>query len=184
MRWQLCSPWLVGTDGSGLSVIGLTGSNGKTTTKELMKCVLEAAHSHVHATVGNFNNHIGVPLTLLAARTNPTSPSLKWGPMRKRNCTARPNRRAQRGRDHQHWRAHLEGFGGEEGVMKGKGELFDFIRMRSECPCSQRPPQTHETFRRLNRHEYGTPSTAPFVSEVHAEDAVPWVGPSGAPTDR
>ena len=60
-------------------VIGMTGSNGKTTTKELLKCVLESTYPKVHATVGNFNNHIGVPLTLLAARTEPDIAIIEMG---------------------------------------------------------------------------------------------------------
>ena len=165
-------------------VIGLTGSNGKTTTKELMKCVLEAAHSRVHATVGNFNNHIGVPLTLLAARTEPDIAIIEMGANAQQEIAllaqiAEPNAAVITNIG----RAHLEGFGGEEGVMKGKGELFDFIRNeKPECPvfANGNHPKLMKLSEGLNRHEYGTPSTAPFVSEVHAEDAFIWVGPSGA----
>ena len=166
-------------------VIGLTGSNGKTTTKELMKSVLEAAHSHVHATVGNFNNHIGVPLTLLAARTEPDIAIIEMGANAQQEIAllahiAEPNGAVITNIG----RAHLEGFGGEDGVMKGKGELFDFIRNeRPECPVfvNGNHPKLMKLSEGLNRLEYGTPSTAPFVREVHAEDAFTWVGPSGAP---
>jgi UDP-N-acetylmuramoyl-tripeptide--D-alanyl-D-alanine ligase len=166
-------------------VIGLTGSNGKTTTKELMKCVLETAHSHVHATIGNFNNHIGVPLTLLAARTEPDIAIIEMGANAQQEIAllaqiAEPNAAVITNIG----RAHLEGFGGEEGVMKGKGELFDFIRNeKPECPvfANGNHPKLMKLSEGLNRHEYGTSSAAPFVSEVHAEDAFTWVGPSGAP---
>ena len=165
-------------------VIGLTGSNGKTTTKELMKCVLEAAHSHVHATVGNFNNHIGVPLTLLAARTEPDIAIIEMGANAQKEIAllaqiAEPNAAVITNIG----RAHLEGFGGEEGVMKGKGELFDYIRKeKPECPVfvNGSHPKLLKLSEGLNRHEYGVPSSAPFVSEVHAEDAFAWIGPSGA----
>ncbi len=165
-------------------VIGLTGSNGKTTTKELMKCVLEAAHSHVHATVGNFNNHIGVPLTLLAARTEPDIAIIEMGANAQKEIAllariAEPNAAVITNIG----RAHLEGFGGEDGVMMGKGELFDFIRNeKPESPVfvNSNHPKLLKLSEGLNRREYGAPSSAPFVSEVHAEDAFAWVGPSGA----
>ena len=104
-----------------------------------MKCVLEAAHSHVHATVGNFNNHIGVPLTLLAARTEPDIAIIEMGANAQKEIAllaeiAEPNAAVITNIG----RAHLEGFGGEEGVMKGKGELFDYIRnARPESPYSR-----------------------------------------------
>ena len=166
-------------------VIGLTGSNGKTTTKELMKCVLEAAHSHVHATVGNFNNHIGVPLTILAARTEPDIAIVEMGANAQQEIAllaqiAEPNAAVITNIG----RAHLEGFGGEDGVMKGKGELFDFIRNKKpECPvfANGNHPKLMKLSEDLNCHQYGTPSAAPFVSEVHAEDAFTWTGPSGVP---
>lgn len=164
-------------------VIGLTGSNGKTTTKELMKCVLEAAHSNVHATVGNFNNHIGVPLTLLAARTEPDIAIIEMGANAQKEIAllaeiAEPNAAVITNIG----RAHLEGFGGEEGVIKGKGELFDYIRnARPESPVfthGNHPKLLHLS-EGLNRFIYGEPSSAPFVGEVHAEDIFAWVGPSG-----
>ena len=81
-----------------------------------MKCVLEAAHSHVHATVGNFNNHIGVPLTLLAARTEPDIAIIEMGANAQKEIAllaeiAEPNAAVITNIG----RAHLEGFGGEEG---------------------------------------------------------------------
>ena len=165
-------------------VIGLTGSNGKTTTKELMKCVLEGAHSRVHATVGNFNNHIGVPLTLLAARIEPDIAIIEMGANAQKEIAllaqiAEPNAAVITNIG----RAHLEGFGGEEGVMKGKGELFDYIHNeKSECPVfvNGNHPKLLKLSKGLNRHEYGVSSSAPFVSAVQAEDAFAWVGPSGA----
>jgi UDP-N-acetylmuramoyl-tripeptide--D-alanyl-D-alanine ligase len=164
-------------------VIGLTGSNGKTTTKELMKCVLEGAHSRVHATVGNFNNHIGVPLTLLAARTEPDIAIIEMGANAQKEIAllaqiAEPNAAVITNIG----RAHLEGFGGEEGVMKGKGELFDYIRKeKPECPVfvNGNHPKLLKLSNGLNRREYGVPSSVPFVSEVPAEDTFAWVGPSG-----
>ena len=109
-------------------VLAITGSNGKTTTKELLTAVLSEKY-HVLATSGNLNNHIGVPLTLL--RLRPQQHELAVVEM---------------GANHQgeiaaycQWampthglitnigKAHLEGFGSEEGIAKGKGELFAYL---------------------------------------------------------
>ena len=164
-------------------VIGLTGSNGKTTTKELMKSVLESNHSTVHATAGNFNNHIGVPLTLLAARTEPDIAIIEMGANARREIAllaeiAEPNAAVITNVG----RAHLEGFGGEEAVMEGKGELFDYIRReRPKCPVfvhGNHPKLLHLSDG-LNRIVYGTPASAPFVSEVKSEDTFTWSGPTG-----
>ena len=109
-------------------VVGLTGSNGKTTTKELMAVVL-AKKYRVEATVGNLNNHIGVPLTLL--RIDPTTTEIAVIEMGanhqqeisllSRICEPTHGLITNVGK------AHLEGFGGVAGVRKGKGELFDYL---------------------------------------------------------
>lgn len=108
-------------------VLALTGSNGKTTTKELLRDVL-AEGMEVHATSGNFNNHIGVPLTLLRAPARPEFVVVEMGANHQQEiallCTiAEPSH----GCITNIGLAHLEGFGGEEGVYKGKKELFDHL---------------------------------------------------------
>lgn len=108
-------------------VLALTGSNGKTTTKELLRDVL-AEGMAVHATSGNFNNHIGVPLTLLRAPAHPDFVVVEMGANHQKEiallCTiAEPSH----GCITNIGLAHLEGFGGEEGVYKGKKELFDHL---------------------------------------------------------
>ena len=108
-------------------VLALTGSNGKTTTKELLRDVL-AEGMEVHATSGNFNNHIGVPLTLLRAPAHPEFVVVEMGANHQQEiallCTiAEPSH----GCITNIGLAHLEGFGGEEGVYKGKKELFDHL---------------------------------------------------------
>ena len=108
-------------------VLALTGSNGKTTTKELIRDVL-ATTFHVHATKGNLNNHIGVPLTLLNAPGNPELVVVEMGANHQREIAllcelAEPSH----GCITNIGLAHLEGFGGEEGVFRGKKELFDWI---------------------------------------------------------
>jgi UDP-N-acetylmuramoyl-tripeptide--D-alanyl-D-alanine ligase len=108
--------------------IAITGSNGKTTSKELVHAVLSTTFK-AYTTKGNFNNHIGIPLTLLSIHPDAEMAVIEMGANHQKeiegyclytlpthgvitNCG----------------KAHLEGFGGEEGVRKGKGELYDFIR--------------------------------------------------------
>ncbi|WP_339837453.1 UDP-N-acetylmuramoyl-tripeptide--D-alanyl-D-alanine ligase [uncultured Flavobacterium sp.] len=110
-----------------LHVIGLTGSNGKTTTKELINVVLSKKFKTV-ATIGNLNNHIGVPLTLLRL-TNETEISIiEMGANHQKEieflCSiAEPDF----GYITNFGKAHLEGFGGIEGVIKGKSEMFTYL---------------------------------------------------------
>ena len=110
-----------------LPIIGIVGSNGKTTTKELVSRVL-AEHFEIYATRGNLNNHIGVPLTLLAMTRDTEFGVVEMGASACGEIAllasiAEPNY----GIITNIGRAHLEGFGGEEGVRRGKGELFDFL---------------------------------------------------------
>lgn len=111
-----------------IPVIGLTGSNGKTTNKELLTRVL-AQKYRVHATKGNLNNHIGVPLTLLSMPNDSQIAVIEMGANHQQEIRmlceiAEPTH----GFITNLGKAHLEGFGGEEGVRKGKGELFDFLK--------------------------------------------------------
>lgn len=109
--------------------IAITGSNGKTTTKELLHAVL-AKQYQTAATVGNLNNHIGIPLTLLSEVKPGTEIALiEMGANHQKEIAfyceiVMPNY----GLITNCGKAHLEGFGGVEGVRKGKGELYDFIR--------------------------------------------------------
>lgn len=110
-----------------IAIIGLTGSNGKTTNKELLSRVL-AKNFKVHATKGNFNNHIGVPLTLLEMPDDTQIAVIEMGANHQKEIEllcqiAEPTH----GFITNLGKAHLEGFGGEEGIKKGKGELFDFL---------------------------------------------------------
>jgi UDP-N-acetylmuramoyl-tripeptide--D-alanyl-D-alanine ligase len=108
--------------------IAITGSNGKTTTKELVSAVLATTYK-TYSTQGNLNNHIGIPLTLLRIKTDAEIAVIEMGANHQKEiesyCTyTLPTH----GIITNCGKAHLEGFGGEEGVRKGKGELFDFIR--------------------------------------------------------
>jgi UDP-N-acetylmuramoyl-tripeptide--D-alanyl-D-alanine ligase len=102
-------------------VIGLTGSNGKTTTKELLKMVCQNRFPGIQATHGNLNNEIGVPLTLLSISNNPDFVIVEMGA----NAQGEIELLAQiaeptHGIITNIGRAHLEGFGGLDGVIKGK----------------------------------------------------------------
>ena len=108
--------------------IAITGSNGKTTTKELVAAVLRQRFV-TYATEGNLNNHIGVPLTLLKIKADAQMAIIEMGANHQKEiagyCTvALPTH----GIITNCGKAHIEGFGGIEGVRKGKGELYDFIR--------------------------------------------------------
>ena len=110
-----------------IPVIGLTGSNGKTTTKELIAGVLSKKY-RIYATIGNLNNHIGVPLTLLAVNEQYDMAVVEMGANHQKEidllCSiAQPTH----GLITNVGKAHLEGFGGLAGVRKGKGELYDYL---------------------------------------------------------
>ena len=110
-----------------IPIIGLTGSNGKTTTKELINSVLSQKYKTT-ATAGNLNNHIGVPLTLLSMTKGTEIGIVEMGANHQGEIAAlseiaRPNF----GYITNFGKAHLEGFGGVEGVIKGKSELYKFI---------------------------------------------------------
>ena len=110
-----------------IPILAISGSNGKTTTKELVSRVL-AERFEVYATHGNLNNHIGVPLTLLAMTRDTEFGVVEMGAsacgeLALLASVAEPNY----GILTNIGLAHLEGFGGPEGVRRGKGELFDFL---------------------------------------------------------
>ncbi len=108
--------------------IAITGSNGKTTTKELIAAVLQTRYK-TYATEGNLNNHIGVPLTLLKIKPDAEMAIIEMGANHQKEiegycAIAMPTH----GLITNCGKAHIEGFGGEEGVRKGKGELYDYLR--------------------------------------------------------
>ncbi len=112
----------------GLPIIALTGSNGKTTSKELLHAVLSTKYNTI-ATIGNLNNHIGVPLTLLRMTEDTDLAIIEMGANHQKEiellCSiAQPDF----GFITNFGRAHLEGFGGVEGVIKGKSEMYDYLQ--------------------------------------------------------
>jgi len=110
-----------------LPIIALTGSNGKTTTKELINAVLQQKYN-TSATLGNLNNHIGVPLTLLAMTETTEIGIVEMGANHPKEIEflcqiAKPDF----GYITNFGKAHLEGFGSIEGVIKAKSEMYDFL---------------------------------------------------------
>lgn len=110
-----------------LPIVALTGSNGKTTTKELINAVLSKKYK-TKATVGNLNNHIGVPLTLLSFNKETEIGIVEMGANHKKEIEflceiAQPDY----GYITNFGKAHLEGFGGVEGVIQGKSEMYQYL---------------------------------------------------------
>jgi UDP-N-acetylmuramoyl-tripeptide--D-alanyl-D-alanine ligase len=108
-------------------LIGLTGSNGKTTTKELINAVLSSKFKTI-ATIGNLNNHIGVPLTLLRLNSETEIGIIEMGANHQKEIEflcilAEPDY----GYITNFGKAHLEGFGGVDGIIKGKSELYQYL---------------------------------------------------------
>lgn len=128
-RWHRSMTFV---DGKPLTVIALTGTNGKTTTKELIRQVLSVKY-RVTATEGNLNNSIGVPLTLLRINGETQIAVVEMGAshpgdIRELVEIALPNY----GLVTNVGKAHLLGFGSLEGVMATKGELYDYLRRTSD----------------------------------------------------
>jgi UDP-N-acetylmuramoyl-tripeptide--D-alanyl-D-alanine ligase len=108
--------------------IAITGSNGKTTTKELVHAVLSEKYQ-TYTTEGNLNNHIGIPLTLLKIKKDAEMAIVEMGANHLGEIAGYcAYTRPTHGLITNAGKAHLEGFGGVEGVRKGKGELFDYLR--------------------------------------------------------
>lgn len=114
----------------GTRIIGITGTNGKTTTKELIAAVLSQSYNVLY-TLGNLNNHIGVPMTLLRLKTEHDLAVIEMGANHPGEIKfladmAEPDY----GIITNVGKAHLEGFGSFEGVIKTKGELYDYLRKK------------------------------------------------------
>jgi UDP-N-acetylmuramoyl-tripeptide--D-alanyl-D-alanine ligase len=111
----------------GMPILAITGSNGKTTTKELVNAVMSKKYK-TYATKGNLNNHIGIPLTILAMDESIEFGIVEMGANHQREIASycdivEPNY----GLINNVGKAHLEGFGGFEGVKIGKGELYQYL---------------------------------------------------------
>lgn len=114
--------------GKQIPFLAITGSNGKTTSKELVHAVLSSSYK-TYTTEGNLNNHIGIPLTILKIRQDVEIAIIEMGANHQKEIEdycryTLPTHGAITNCG----KAHLEGFGGVEGIRKGKGELFDFLK--------------------------------------------------------
>jgi UDP-N-acetylmuramoyl-tripeptide--D-alanyl-D-alanine ligase len=150
-------------------VIGITGSNGKTTTKELMREVLSMKYK-TFATHGNLNNHIGVPLSLLSVPADCEMAIIEMGANHQKEIAsycdyAMPNY----GVITNIGKAHLEGFGGVEGIVKGKGELFDYVSANNGvCLVNTELAHLDDMAVRIPHKKYGFKSGG-FHLEIVAE---------------
>lgn len=150
-----------------IPVIGLTGSNGKTTTKELIRAVL-AQRYRTFATKGNLNNHIGVPLSVLALSEDIEIAVIEMGANHQKEiellCTiAQPTH----GLITNIGMAHLDGFGGFEGVKKGKAELYAYLKQHKGTTFINRDNSylmEMSTRADLNQVVYYSTSSTDFIS--------------------
>lgn len=162
-------------------IISLTGSNGKTTTKELINSVLSQKYKTI-ATKGNLNNHIGVPLSLLSIKADTEIAIIEMGANHQKeikflSSLAEPDF----GYITNFGKAHLEGFGGVEGVIKGKSELYDYLTSHNKLVFmnADDPIQKEKLGHYIQKYGYSTTnsefykikmtSADPFV-EIEAEN--------------
>lgn len=164
-----------------LPIIALTGSNGKTTTKELIHAVLSRKFK-TKATVGNLNNHIGVPLTLLSFTAETEIGIVEMGANHKKEIEflcelAKPDY----GYITNFGKAHLEGFGGVEGVIEGKSEIYKYLSANDKLVfINLEDPIQVERSKSLKSYSFGINKTNadmnitsikanPFVTIVYSD---------------
>ncbi|OCB74361.1 UDP-N-acetylmuramoyl-tripeptide--D-alanyl-D-alanine ligase [Flavobacterium crassostreae] len=154
-----------------LPIIALTGSNGKTTTKELLYTVLSKKFRTV-ATLGNLNNHIGVPLTLLSFNSETEIGIVEMGANHKKEIAflcelATPDY----GYITNFGKAHLEGFGGEAGVIEGKSEMYSYLAKNKKMVfLNLDDPIQVEKTKSIQSYCFGTNNTTADINllEIHA----------------
>jgi UDP-N-acetylmuramoyl-tripeptide--D-alanyl-D-alanine ligase len=158
-----------------LPIIALTGSNGKTTTKELIHAVLSKKFK-TKATLGNLNNHIGVPLTLLSFTSETEIGIVEMGANHKKEIEflcelAKPDY----GYITNFGKAHLEGFGGVEGVIEGKSEMYNYLSKQGKFVfVNLEDPIQVEKTKSLNHYTFGVQKNQANVS-ITAVEAKPFV---------
>lgn len=158
-----------------LPIVALTGSNGKTTTKELIHAVLSQKFN-AKATVGNLNNHIGVPLTLLSFSKETQIGIVEMGANHQKEIEflcrlAEPDF----GYITNFGKAHLEGFGGVEGVIKGKSELYDYLSANDKMAfVNLNDPTQEQKSQSLRSFTFGVnkPKAAVNIDSVSANPFV------------
>ncbi len=153
-----------------IPVIAITGSNGKTTTKELVSAVL-SSHYPTHFTRGNFNNHIGLPLTLLSMPLNTEVAVIEMGANHQGEIDMLCNiAEPTHGLITNIGKAHLEGFGGLEGVKKGKSELYRYLAAHKGMAfINKNEPLLEELAAPVRKKLFYTKSDAPSLANVYYE---------------
>ena len=167
-----------------LTIIALTGSNGKTTTKELINVVL-AKKLETKSTVGNLNNHIGVPLTLLSFTAETELGIVEMGANHQKEIEFLCNLATpDYGYITNFGKAHLEGFGGVEGVIKGKSEMYQYLSQNEKLVfINLEDPIQVEKSASLKTHTFGvnklkadlnitTVKANPFVEITYSETVI------------
>lgn len=153
-----------------ITIIGLTGSNGKTTTKELINAVLSQKFN-TKATIGNLNNHIGVPLTLLSFDSITEIGIVEMGANHQKEIEmlcgiCQPDF----GYITNFGKAHLEGFGGTEGVIKGKSELYEYLSSNHKTAfINSDDAIQNEKTTNINRITFGFNNPENFVNITKIE---------------
>lgn len=145
----------------GLPIIGITGTNGKTTTKELLAAVLSSKYNLLY-TEGNLNNHIGVPLTLLRLNREHEMAVIEMGASHPGDIKELANMvQPNYGIITNVGRAHLEGFGSFENIVRTKGELYDYIRQaKGKIFINQGNKELMAIGKGIEQITYGTDDTA------------------------
>ncbi|MDN3493918.1 UDP-N-acetylmuramoyl-tripeptide--D-alanyl-D-alanine ligase [Winogradskyella bathintestinalis] len=164
-----------------IRIISLTGSNGKTTTKELINAVLNTTYK-VKATVGNLNNHIGVPLTLLSFTDDLDFGIVEMGANHQNEIEFLCNiAQPDFGLITNFGKAHLEGFGSIKGVIKAKSELYEYLKQHEKTAfiCTDDETQVIQMGDYENRVTFGSQlnnncvvtydSAHPYVSLIYNE---------------
>jgi len=150
-----------------IPVIGITGTNGKTTTKELMASVLSKKFNLLY-TQGNLNNHIGVPLTLLRLKPEHEIAVIEMGanhPGEIKELVELTD--PDFGLITNVGKAHLEGFGSFEGVIRTKGELYDFIRTKGgKIFINMENPYLRSIAKGIDEIKYATKAGYPLWGET------------------
>ena len=157
------------------TIISLTGSNGKTTTKELINVVLSEKFKTI-ATIGNLNNHIGVPLTLLRLTIETEIGIIEMGANHQKEiellCSITE---PDFGYITNFGKAHLEGFGGVEGVIKGKSEMYAYLKDNNKIVFVNLDDAIQkEKSKSLNRNTFSQSDSKAdvFISSVEANPMV------------
>ena len=150
-----------------LKVISITGTNGKTTTKELVSAVLSRKYNIIY-TQGNYNNHIGVPLTLLRITPETEFAVVEMGANHPGEIKTLANLACpDYGIITNIGKAHLEGFGSFEGVIKTKNELYDNLKANGKTALVNADnPLLMQLAQGLSHHTYGTDDHADYVVKL------------------